>query len=80
MKIISGTLKGRKIDGFDIAGTRPTMDRVKESLFSMINPYLDNAICLDLLMELVFVISTIKIPSVRLLLRRIRLHSRLIVA
>ncbi len=48
MKIISGTLKGRKIDGFDIAGTRPTMDRVKESLFSMINPYLDNAICLDL--------------------------------
>ena len=48
MKIISGILKGRKIAGYDIKGTRPTMDRVKESLFAMINPYLDNSICLDL--------------------------------
>ena len=36
MKIISGTLKGRTIDGFNIEGTRPTKDRVKESLFGMI--------------------------------------------
>ena len=36
MKIISGIYKGRKLDGFDIDGTRPTMDRVKESLFAMI--------------------------------------------
>ena len=30
MKIISGKYKGRNIIGFDIVGTRPTMDRVKE--------------------------------------------------
>ena len=36
MKIISGKYKGRNIIGFDIVGTRPTMDRVKESLFAMI--------------------------------------------
>lgn len=34
MKIISGKYKGRNIIGFDIVGTRPTMDRVKESLFA----------------------------------------------
>ena len=48
MKIISGTIKGSKIEGFNIEGTRPTMDRVKESLFAMINPYLENSVCLDL--------------------------------
>ncbi len=48
MKIISGIFKGRTIKGFDIDGTRPTMDRVKESLFAMIQNYLDNAIVLDL--------------------------------
>lgn len=32
MKVISGLYKGRKIEGYDINGTRPTMDRVKESL------------------------------------------------
>ncbi len=48
MKIISGFLKGRNIEGYDIAGTRPTMDRVKESLFAMINPNIKDSICLDL--------------------------------
>ncbi len=48
MKVISGKLKGRNISGFNILGTRPTMDRVKESVFSMIQNYLPNSICLDL--------------------------------
>lgn len=48
MKVISGTLKGRKIDGYNLDGTRPTMDRVKESLFAMIQNYIDESICLDL--------------------------------
>lgn len=48
MKVISGKYKGRNIEGFDIDGTRPTMDRVKESLFAMIQNYLDNATILDL--------------------------------
>ena len=48
MKVISGTLKGRNIQGYNIDGTRPTMDRVKESMFAMIQDYLKNSIVLDL--------------------------------
>lgn len=48
MRIISGTLKGRNIKGYDIDGTRPTMDRVKESMFAMIQNNLKDSICLDL--------------------------------
>ncbi len=48
MKVISGIYKGRNIIGFDLDGTRPTMDRVKESLFAMIQNYIDNSIVLDL--------------------------------
>ena len=48
MKVISGTLKGRNIDGYNIDGTRPTMDRVKESLFASIQDYIKDAYVLDL--------------------------------
>lgn len=48
MKIISGSLKGRNIKGYDIEGTRPTMNRVKESIFAIIQNELKNSICLDL--------------------------------
>ena len=48
MKVISGKYKGRNIKGYDINGTRPTMDRVKESLFAMIQDYLEDSIVLDL--------------------------------
>lgn len=48
MRVISGKYKGRNIKGFDILGTRPTMDRVKESMFATINCYLKDSIVLDL--------------------------------
>lgn len=48
MRVISGKLKGRKILGYDISGTRPTMDRVKESIFSMIQEYVFDSVVLDL--------------------------------
>ena len=48
MQIISGKYKGKKLDGYNIKGTRPTMGRIKESLFAMLNPYLDESSCLDL--------------------------------
>lgn len=48
MKVISGFLKGRMILGHDIEGTRPTMDRVKESLFAMIQNYIVDSVVLDL--------------------------------
>lgn len=48
MRVISGFLKGRVIVNHKIEGTRPTMDRVKESLFAMLQPYLENSLFLDL--------------------------------
>lgn len=48
MKVISGILKGRNIEGYNIDGTRPTMDRVKESLFAMIQDYIKDSTILDL--------------------------------
>ena len=30
MKVISGKYKGKKLLGYDLNGTRPTMERVKE--------------------------------------------------
>lgn len=48
MKVISGSLKGRNILGYNILGTRPTMDRVKESVFATIQDSVFNSVCLDL--------------------------------
>ena len=48
MRVISGKLKGRNILGFNILGTRPTMDRVKESIFGMIQSYINDSVVLDL--------------------------------
>ncbi len=48
MKVISGIYKGRTIKGYDMEGTRPTMDRVKESLFATIQDEIKNSIVLDL--------------------------------
>ena len=48
MRVISGKLKGRVLKGYNIEGTRPTMDRVKESLFASIQDYVEDSIVLDL--------------------------------
>ncbi len=48
MKIIQGKYKGRILKGFDINGTRPTMDRVKESLFATIQNKVKDSTILDL--------------------------------
>ena len=48
MRIISGKYKGKKLVGFNTVGTRPTMDRVKESLFGMIQAYISDSVVLDL--------------------------------
>ena len=48
MKIISGIYKGRNLKGFTIDGTRPTMDRVKESLFATIQDKVVDSVVLDL--------------------------------
>lgn len=48
MRIISGKYKGKNIDGYNIEGTRPTQDRIKESLFAIIQSDLREATILDL--------------------------------
>lgn len=48
MRVISGTAKGRPLKAVPGTGTRPTTDKVKEAVFSMIGPYFDGGIVLDL--------------------------------
>ena len=48
MRVISGKYKRMELKGFNIDGIRPTMDKVKEAIFGMIQGYVDDSICLDL--------------------------------
>ena len=48
MRVISGYLKGRKVGGYNTPGTRPTMDRVKESMFASIQNDISSSVVLDL--------------------------------
>ena len=48
MRVISGTARGLKLLSLEGDDTRPTLDRVKEALFSMLIPYLNHATVLDL--------------------------------
>lgn len=48
MNIISGKFKRYKLKNIPKTNIRPTMDRVKESIFAMIRDRLNNAIVLDL--------------------------------
>ena len=48
MRIISGKCRGTKLNTLEGENTRPTLDRVKEALFSKINFDLEDGIVLDL--------------------------------
>lgn len=48
MRVISGNLKGRPLKAVPGNGTRPTTDKVKETLFNIIGPYFTGGIALDL--------------------------------
>lgn len=48
MNVIQGKYKGKKLKGYDLEKTRPTMNRVKESLFNMIQMNIKDKKCLDL--------------------------------
>ncbi|WNR46602.1 16S rRNA (guanine(966)-N(2))-methyltransferase RsmD [Paenibacillus roseipurpureus] len=48
MRVISGTAKGRSLKAVPGTSTRPTTDKVKEAIFSMIGPYFDGGQVLDL--------------------------------
>jgi 16S rRNA (guanine966-N2)-methyltransferase len=48
VRIIGGTWRGRKLAVPELAGLRPTPDRVRETLFNWLAPLLPGARCLDL--------------------------------
>lgn len=48
MRIISGELKGRKLHSIKGSRTRPTSDRIRESIFNILSPRIHNSTVLDL--------------------------------
>lgn len=48
LRIIAGIWRRRRLIVPNIAGVRPTPDRVRETLFNWLNPWLPGACCIDL--------------------------------
>lgn len=48
MRIIAGDMKGRQLKSVPGKKTRPTSDKIKESIFQIIGPFFNGGICLDL--------------------------------
>jgi len=48
MRVVSGRFRGTKLDAVSGDRTRPTTDKVKEAMFSMLRPYLSGGSVLDL--------------------------------
>lgn len=48
LRIIGGRWRGRRLNVHEAEGLRPTPDRVRETLFNWLQPYLAGASCLDL--------------------------------
>jgi len=48
VRVIAGEAKGRALKAVPGNQTRPTSDKVKEAIFSMIGPYFDGGVALDL--------------------------------
>ena len=48
MRVISGTARGKKLNTLSGLNTRPTLDRVKEAVFSIIQFDLEEKNVLDL--------------------------------
>ncbi|HSD97272.1 MAG TPA: RsmD family RNA methyltransferase, partial [Sulfuricaulis sp.] len=48
LRIIGGRWRGRRLSITEAEGLRPTPDRVRETLFNWLQPYIAGASCLDL--------------------------------
>lgn len=48
LRIIGGKWRSRKISFLPLPGLRPTTDRIRETLFNWLSPYINGANCLDL--------------------------------
>lgn len=47
MRVIAGEMGGRRLKAVPGKNTRPTTDKIKESMFNRIGPYFDGGIALD---------------------------------
>lgn len=48
LRIIGGKWRGRKISFSSSRALRPTTDRIRETLFNWLSPYIEGSYCLDL--------------------------------
>ncbi|MEW8505965.1 MAG: 16S rRNA (guanine(966)-N(2))-methyltransferase RsmD [Candidatus Thiodiazotropha sp.] len=48
VRIIGGRHRGRRLHFPELPGLRPTGDRIRETLFNWLQPYIEGARCLDL--------------------------------
>ncbi len=48
VRIIGGEWRGRKVTFPCLTGLRPTPDRIRETLFNWLQPYIHGAVCLDM--------------------------------
>ena len=48
MRVISGSARGTKLSSIESSNTRPTLDRVKESLFNILQNNIQDSVVLDL--------------------------------
>ena len=48
MRVVAGTAKGLPLKAVPGTSTRPTTDKVKESIFNMIGPFFDGGTAVDL--------------------------------
>ena len=48
MRVVSGKYRGKKLKEFELGSTKPTLDRVKESIFNLIQFDVLDAVVLDL--------------------------------
>jgi 16S rRNA (guanine966-N2)-methyltransferase len=48
VRLIGGSLRGSRLEVPDVAGLRPTSDRVRETLFNWLAPMIEGSRCLDL--------------------------------
>jgi len=48
LRIVAGKWRSRVLDIADVDGLRPTSERIRETVFNWLAPYIDGARCLDL--------------------------------
>jgi len=48
IRLIGGKWRSRKLDVLEADNLRPTPDRIRETLFNWLSPYVSGAVCLDL--------------------------------